>query len=59
MAEALGRKWFAERLGVNEAELLSNGYLIRSGGLSYDYEPEGRWEAASETSVYNAVYVSV
>ena len=40
MAEGVARQWFAEALGVPEAELKGKGWHIRSGGLSHDWEPE-------------------
>jgi protein-tyrosine-phosphatase len=41
MAEAIGRKWFSQKLKVAPEALEEAGYEIRSGGLSSDFEPHG------------------
>ena len=41
MAEAIGRRWFAEKLGCHEEELLAKGLHVASGGLTEDFEPSG------------------
>eukprot|EP00293_Proteomonas_sulcata_P004844 CAMPEP_0184319060 /NCGR_PEP_ID=MMETSP1049-20130417/106306_1 /TAXON_ID=77928 /ORGANISM="Proteomonas sulcata, Strain CCMP704" /LENGTH=144 /DNA_ID=CAMNT_0026639061 /DNA_START=272 /DNA_END=706 /DNA_ORIENTATION=+ len=42
MAEAIARKWFAEKHGVKESELkAATGWDIRSAALTDDYEKPG------------------
>ena len=39
MAEAIGRRYIAARLGMQEAALTAAGVRVASGGLTDDYEP--------------------
>ena len=39
MAEAIGRRYIAGRLGMQEDALISAGVRVASGGLTDDYEP--------------------
>ena len=41
MAEAVAKRWFAEKLECKEEELSAKGLIVRSGGLTDAYEKQG------------------